>query len=269
MPSLPGRGCPGPGAYEPLRAISNTRDRKEFSQASSTAVFAAPQAQASGSVPVPGPGAYDVLDQKVFDAIKEPQAAQASFRSGTLRGNGAEAAGEGPGPGAYESRTSISTSKTAEHMFKQPARRKVVSVHPDLPAAGDRARDRLGDFAKEVARICAGYNLDKPGPGAYTQNRDAMWQSNAVGSAGSSSFLPGTKRVDWAGKDAMLVPGPGGYDPHQERKLPLPSVSSAFISGTERGSKEDTRVPGPAFYTPVLSAKEKKEFHWNAERKWV
>lgn len=222
MPQMPvlGRGVPGPGAYEPLPTLEKLKRPTDFNQASETAVFARPSdnpicaRQRSLSAPQPGPGQYNSHNSK-HDVVHRA-AAIAAFRSASQRG--LKLAPDGhllPGPGEYISpdgprnRPSTPGNEPCNAVFHEPSKRRFTRVHPDLPAADEKARKVLGKLASEVAHECIGTQGEKslaalPGPGNYEIDRDELWSIHQAGHldpTSSSSFQLGSKRHDWVSKD--------------------------------------------------------------------
>lgn len=263
LPMMPpaGLGCPGPGAYEAIDAEKRAREAKHFSQASSTAVFqktADPQPE----MPAPGPGHYAVKDTPP-DA-KELPAAVSAFKSTSLRmRKPTEIPIDVPGPGNYnpmDGKPAMGECPSAN--FKEPSGRRIVRIHPELPTSDARGRELLGPVADEVGRTCVGTqeaNVPKPGPGHYEQDREQMWNGGLVGTRGSSSFLPGQKRTDWATEDTALAPGPGKYEPKKAYPHKTTDAASAFVSRTERNKYDLSPAPGPAYYAHVPGGPPKKK----------
>lgn len=290
VPAMPpaGRGVPGPGKYEDQAAVSAVKSGKDFSKAEVSGVFARPTdksvAHPCPAAPAqPGPGQYDSLAHAL---ATQNTAVCASFRSkSSQRGDEKIAASEFPGPGEYQDESKSSFRGTDNPAFsaaraqgaysaafKAPSRLRIVSVHPDLPTVDHARREILGNFANVVARECVGTNglaIAMPGPGAYNQNRDAMFTNASVGAKGSSSFLEGPKRVDWAAGDVADMPGPGRYEPKRvDYADRLISAASAFDSATERNKLAPSHAPGPAYYAPRVPD-EKKSFRAKVADMWV
>jgi len=274
LPSLPrpGLGCPGPGAYNEMTALSTIQKPRDFNQAKTTAVFADHLEKRDVEM-VPGPGHYSTI-AKSDD--RERAAAESAFRSKTGREVGGISASteETPGPGKYfdvEKADKNTLLDNGHAVFRDPIKRPVFKVHPDLPAAEEqKTREALGAFAEQVGRECAGIerSLQKPGPGHYDQDRDVLWQSTFIAASGSSSFQAGAERHDWTGGEAKVVPGPGKYDPRKAVPDRLTSAVSAFNSMTDRNQLPVGPAPGPAYYTPSLMDPT-KSFMLNAKRQWI
>jgi len=280
LPTLPkpGRGCPGPGAYDPTAGIKAVTSQKDFNQAQRTAVFAPPADREKAlipAVPVPGPGHYGA--PKLPAAASMTGAACAAFSSASERGVQLPPE-DMPGPGEYWDGLTRAPQLVAERAgemstlcFQEPSRRRVVRVHRDLPAADERARDVLGEFGDQVGKVVdgtMGNNRKLPGPGHYDQDRDAMWEGGMVGRGGSSSFQHGGKRTDWAPAELGLMPGPGKYNPKKVVPDKLTDANSAFNSITERNKSELGAAPGPCYYSP-LPTKSTRSFMLNAKRQFV
>jgi hypothetical protein len=155
-------------------------------------------------------------------------------------------------------------------VFKEPMERRFCSVHRDLPAASEKTRKALGDFAYTVAKECVGQRpTDLPGPGQYDQDRDSMWEGRDVGNRGMSSFLPGSKREDWGSGEVAQKPGPGQYEPKLESKIKLTTALSSFVSLSEQHSFADLqRGPGPCYYKPSPPSPT-KSFILNCKKRWL
>lgn len=278
MPQMPpaGRGCPGPGAYDPTSALRFVKEPQDFNQAKRTAIFA--DAEAKSRVPasasVPGPGHYTCKTQA--DA-KATSAAQAAFKSASGRGVDVGKAAEFPGPGEYYDGTSKPFADPIDDcgsaVFKHPTKPKIARVHRDLPTVDGAAREVLGSFADAVGRECVGTigsAAKLPGPGHYDQDRDGMWHGGLVGAAGSSAFQAGPKRTEWASEEVALMPGPGRYNPKKvEGGVLVTSAASCFNSGTERNQINLSAAPGPAYYKPSL-LKDKRSFRLRStDRTWL
>jgi hypothetical protein len=155
-------------------------------------------------------------------------------------------------------------------VFKEPMERRFCSVHRDLPAASEKTRKALGDFAYTVAKECVGQRpTDLPGPGQYDQDRDSMWERRDVGNRGMSSFLLGSKREDWTSGEVATKPGPGQYEPKLGSKLKLTTALSSFVSQSEQHSFADLqRGPGPCYYKPSPPSP-RKSFILNGKKRWL
>lgn len=263
------------------------KNQSNFNQAQQSGVFAPHNLvkAASSSALVPGPGHYTTAG--TVGGYTLP-GAEAAFKDKSQRGPAAAVlrdAEEFPGPGEYYDPIKRALGSDAAEIlgipagepstvsFKEPSRRRVVRVHPDLPAPQPANRELLGNFAEEVGRECKGTEGRRallPGPGHYDQDRDAMWDPGVVGVAGSSSFQHGTQRTDWAKKEGGLLPGPGRYDPKRDITVPetMTSACSAFTSASERIKLQYPQAPGPAYYSPA-KPKATKSFMLNAKRHFV
>jgi len=273
LPSMPrpGRGCPGPGAYDSESAIRVLKN-KDFNQAKHTAVFAGQLGKSASESSVPGPGHYNSIANSV---AKEAAAAQSAFRSAAQRTTGITGTEDFPGPGEYfeDAKPSAeqANAQITNAIFKEPTQRRIIPVHRDLPAADAHARKLLGSYADEVGRECGGtlnQITKNPGPGYYEQYRDAIYESCFTGINGSNSFQPGTKRHEWTPQEISLRPGPGNYDPKMVVQQKITSAVSAFNSMTERNKAQFPPAPGPAYYSPQ-PPKPAKSFMLNAKRNWV
>eukprot|EP00927_Polykrikos_kofoidii_P065581 TRINITY_DN61318_c0_g1_i1.p1 TRINITY_DN61318_c0_g1~~TRINITY_DN61318_c0_g1_i1.p1 ORF type:complete len:444 (+),score=58.00 TRINITY_DN61318_c0_g1_i1:86-1333(+) len=292
VPAMPvaGRGVPGPGKYEEMPALQQMKNGKDFNRAAITAVFAKPVDKFIAhpmpkTEPQPGPGHYDQNGKRIYN--QEPSAASVAFRSRCDRvGQGRPPAAENPGPGEYadtaraafpisEGASSSTEAKQPNAIFKIPSRPRILRIHPDLPTADRGGREALGKLADEVGRECQGTTslaTKQPGPGAYDVNRDEILESGFASANvnGSSSFLPGSKRTEWADSEVQRKPGPGKYDPNRSYVAPekFTSAKSAFASLTDRGKYEVTPSPGPAFYKPEQQ-KVHKSFRMKSADLWV
>jgi len=278
MPQLPpaGLGCPGPGAYVTDGAIAHVKNPRDFSKAKYTAVFANPLGKDKDPwSAVPGPGYYGA---PIRPPAKEAAAAQAAFKSTSMRGvaGASPEAAEMPGPGEYYEdhdahRRAPPQSPTCKgSVFQAPSERKIVKVHTDLPAASREARAVLGKFGDEVARVpqgTVGLAAGLPGPGHYKQDRDAMWKGRTVGVGGMSSFQAGPQRTEWAPEEESLKPGPGRYEPHKPGPDTYTSAVSAFNSVSVRNKLQVPDAPGPAYYAPQ-KVPHHKSFRLNMRKQW-
>lgn len=284
VPALPrpGRGVPGPGAYNQESAL-RLRDAKDFNQAAQSAVFAKNHCEKAEPSTVPGPGHYISSEKAGKVLAREASAAQSAFRSASQRTGGVPfTAEEVPGPGEYskEATTALHAvtmpdGPNGEFLpsanFKDPSRRKIARVHRDLPAAGESTRNALGDFGDLVGKECVGSlgSMAKlPGPGHYDQDRDSMWEGRMVSAMGSSAFTPGPGRHDWASGDVGLIPGPGKYDPQKVGADRLTSAVSAFNSVSERIKMRHADAPGPAYYSPEMQ-RSKRSFRLQSTKQWL
>lgn len=280
MPTLPkaGRGCPGPGAYDPTAGLKAVNAPKDFNKAKSTSAFSAPAEREKDVVPpppVPGPGHYGA--PKPPAGASMVCAARSAFKSEAERGIVLPTE-DMPGPGEYWdglSKAPLLVADKAGEMstvhFQQASRRRVVQVHRDLPAADERAREVLGDFGDKVGRVVdgsMGYNKKLPGPGHYDQDRDAIWAGGLVGVSGSSSFQPGPERGNLAPKELGQLPGPGKYNPKTLDTLQVADAKSAFNSATIRIKDDSLPAPGPCYYSP-LPPRGARSFMLNAKRQFV
>mmetsp|Transcript_15064 Transcript_15064/g.34298 ORF Transcript_15064/g.34298 Transcript_15064/m.34298 type:complete len:403 (-) Transcript_15064:75-1283(-) len=278
LPSMPiaGVGCPGPGVYNPTGSLEAIHQPKSFSKAKTTAVFAgsaitglaADILEASQAMDtLPGPGQYG--------APLKPSTTtgDTAFKSSADRFGGVPMPSrETPGPGEYLScGTRTAPSKTFDDVvtevgsanFKERSRRHVTKVHRDLPIADAAAREALGNLAAQVTRECKSDIDVKPGPGQYSQELPP--DSRIVGTKGSSSFMAGPGRRDWAIDGG--VPGPK-YNPVKATKFSLTTAESAFNSHSGRTVAQAPEAPGPAYYSPK-GAKGSKSFRLNIRRDFV
>jgi hypothetical protein len=262
-----------------MDALNQVKSRKDYNQAQHSAVFAADvctenaKAFVHAGRAVPGPGQYTRAGE--HPAKANVNAALAAFRSLSRRMDpslGGQAPEEGPGPGEYsvELRRPAS-SGDINAVFRSPSRPRIVQVHRDLPAADEKAREALREFADVTSRECQGMarRYPVPGPGHYDQDRDAMWEGCLVAAGGMSSFQPGPQRSEPAGKMSE-APGPGRYDAPKYVNHKLTSAVSSFTSNTERNKLQLKEAPGPAYYSvkaPKLVSK--KSFLLNQAREWV
>lgn len=273
-----------PGKYEPLPCVNKLKEPSNFNKAKSTAVFAPVSAEAvssklrAWSPPMPGPGQYK--NAGIHPMKPSVNAAVAAFKSASKRGEAGPEQGDDPGsipgPGAYYSQKPILPPSGSGHdgvnaVFKEPSQRRFCPVHPDLPAADHKARKALGDFAGVVAKECVGDRIsDLPGPGKYDQDRDSMWDGKEVGIHGMSSFLPGSRRTDWAPEEVGLMPGPGSYAPPVRHQLQVTDAKSAFVSLTEQhGFADLQKGPGPCYYKPGPPGSPKRSFLLNSKKRWL
>mmetsp|Transcript_27726 Transcript_27726/g.50661 ORF Transcript_27726/g.50661 Transcript_27726/m.50661 type:complete len:406 (-) Transcript_27726:69-1286(-) len=280
LPSMPtaGVGCPGPGVYNPMDAMESLHQPKSFSKAKSSAVFASsaitgPAAEileASQAMDIlPGPGQYGApLKPSISSTMGDT-----AFKSSADRFGGVPMPSrETPGPGEYISLgTRTAPSKTFDDVvtevgsanFKERSRRHVTKVHRDLPIADAAAREALGTLASQVSRECKSDIDVKPGPGQYSQELPP--DSRIVGTKGSSSFMAGPGRRDWAVDGG--VPGPK-YNPVKASNFSLTTAESAFNSNSGRTMVQAPEAPGPAYYSPK-GAKGSKSFRLNLRRDFV
>jgi len=278
LPTLPrpGRGVPGPGAYNQDVAL-RVREPKDFNHARRTAVFASQVLEKGPLDGGPGPGQYEAA--KKSSLVKEACMAQAAFRSSSLRTIGVpNFSQEFPGPGEYSAdggspwvQQAGASGDACTANFKELTEPRIARVHRDLPAVTRMSRDALGDIGDQVGRECLGTVglADRlPGPGHYEQDRDAMWEAGVIGVSGLSSFVEGTRRHDWTSGDVTLVPGPGRYDPRRVSPNRLTSATSAFVSGAERNKLHHPHAPGPAYYAPS-SPSNKRSFWQNTTKQWA
>lgn len=281
LPSLPrpGRGCPGPGAYDPQSALQNLREPAALRGLQSSAFAASGRSghRYAQATPIPGPGDYEA------PMPDEPHvsAASGAFRSGTRRSadtvTGAAAGTASiPGPGEYTIGGSASLASMAaamqEHaIFKEPSRRRIARVHRDLPPADERARQLLGAFGDQVGRECVGASgtFVQPGPGHYEKERcvDPSEPVDAFQAVASSSFVPGTRRPDPAPKHMLDLPGPDAYDAKRLDAGRLTSAQSVFNSASQRLNPPPAPAPGPAYYSPA-PPKVGKSFMLNIKKEW-
>ncbi|CAK0793475.1 unnamed protein product, partial [Prorocentrum cordatum] len=135
----PGRGVPGPGAYDSQVAPSDSMQSK-----SSAAFLGSGRPGAAAlrqSSKAPGPGDYDV-DARAGRA--HYPSCRSAFSSETRRISGGSAgAASVPGPGEYRVDVPQSLAMQAAAMqesaiFSKPSQRRIARVHRDLPAVGDR-----------------------------------------------------------------------------------------------------------------------------------
>ncbi|CAJ1375985.1 unnamed protein product [Effrenium voratum] len=260
MPSMPppGLGCPGPGAYDAMKALQKAKEQKNFSTAGASAAFNpkafSPKVEKAGQLP--GPGQYEPRT-----LAREAAAAQAAFRSCSERLKGSSES-EQPGPGDYESGARPVGYIPEYHQgldmryptFKERSKPRIAKVHQDLPAASSKARRILGDFGDEVSRECCGFGPGMmPGPGHYRQ--ELLDKSTAAVCA--SAFRDGPKRTDWAPEELAKLPGPGKYEASKAVNGWLTSAKSAFESSSERGKLQFPSAPGPAYYSPQLPKMQK------------
>mmetsp|Transcript_52703 Transcript_52703/g.163706 ORF Transcript_52703/g.163706 Transcript_52703/m.163706 type:complete len:398 (+) Transcript_52703:3-1196(+) len=280
LPTMPrpGRGVPGPGAYNQECAL-RIRDGKDFNQAAQTAVFTKTNDEKAVSSTGPGPGHYRDTAKAL---AREASAAQSAFRSASRRTGGIPLlAEEVPGPGEYVpdkgslQNATVPDGPNGEFLatanFKDPSRRKIARIHRDLPAADQQARDVLGEFSEKVSRECIGTlgsAAQMPGPGHYDQDRANMGEGRMVTGNGSSSFNDGPGRTDWAPADAGLMPGPGKYDPQKVVPDRLTSAVSAFNSISDRNKLRHPDAPGPAYYSP-RAQEAKKSFRLKSTKDWL
>jgi len=284
MPQLPmpGRGCPGPGAYNPLDSYNQVRNPHDWNKTKKSASFALADAlpsRATVTPSLPGPGTYPV--RRVCDPGDTHQGNQlgavASFKSRSRRNGGVmELASDAPGPGEYfvedeDTRGGASGSCSDAHdcmaNFKDPLPRRVYRVHKDLPTPDPAARGALGDVCQQVMRECTGRKPGMPGPGHYDQDRE-ICEAFGEGQIGSSGFQPAGPRTEWATEETARMPGPGQYN--TERGLRCDGgARDVFASASERlNGILGPRAPGPAFYNPKQLPSQ-KSYHLNMDRRWV
>jgi hypothetical protein len=271
--------------YDATSVVNRLKDRTDFLQGKASAVFASPTpegesaAAKSFSQPVPGPGQYKNAGK--HSNAPNVNAAVAAFKSISKRGEAGPEQGDHPstipGPGAYYSQKAILPSAGSGHdgsnaVFKEPCQRRFCAVHPDLPVASESALQNLGDFSAVVAKECVGQRpTDLPGPGAFDQDRDAMWGGRDYGVSGMSSFQPGPKRTNWANEEIGAMPGPGHYKPKIDANLHVTDAKSSFISATEQhGFADLQKGPGPCYYKPpALVLNPGKSFLLNSKKRFL
>jgi len=269
----PGRGVPGPGAYDSQVALSDPMQSK-----SSAAFLGSGRpggAAGQQGAKVPGPGDYN-LDAR--GGRMHYPSCNSAFNSETRRiSSGNAGAASMPGPGEYRADVAPSLATVAAAMqenaiFSRPSQRRIARVHRDLPAVGDRGRRLLGDFGSQVGRQCVGVSgtFVPPGPGHYPSQRGFAEPAEAElqQPPATSSFAPGGGRTEQVPREKMGMPGPDVYDAKRPALDKLTSANSAFNSGTQR--LDDLRpppAPGPCYYSPTLP-KAGKSFMLNVKKEW-
>lgn len=271
----PGRGVPGPGAYDSKARLHDPLVDK------SSASFLGCGRSGKGSYlqtnQGPAPTDYDPTS---LERAPHVPSCNSAFNSGTRRDGPKEleAGGTVPGPGEYRvdvvpSLASIAASMQGNAIFKEPSRKKIARVHRDLPAADHRARSLMGDFGEEVGRECVGYGsaFAPPGPGHYPPARGFAepTEDGFLPQPATSSFAPSGERTGVAVPKGMLyTPGPDAYDAKRPVPAKLTSASSAFNSNIDRlNDGRPGPAPGPCYYSPEVP-KPTKSFLLNLKKEW-
>jgi len=207
---------------------------------------------------LPGPGAYEVAETNETIAKRcQTKHASSAFSSRTERGF--KKRDSGPAPGEYHRPAMLDSSqrKRPTSSFSSTSRRGVALLLKEM--------------------------LETPGPGAYLEegkNDDGPKRlilnpklrmsakeappSSIFGNAGHDRFgkcyVPRTLSTD--------IPGPGTYTTHT-RPLSSSAATSAFRAAKRKGFWEEWKPPGPAYYKPSGTVRDKRSFHLNATGQWV
>jgi len=234
----------------------------------------------SESMSIPGPGAYDLGNQKFSK--------RSGYSIGTSKRRD-ELRSEAPGPGAYNSPGKISKQMPKYHFGV-----KTVATERDVspgPGAYDVARiSRASDKKAPAFSIrCRSAQSDtarsnSPGPGAYDQssnvrlNRAPTYRMGtskrerfytSQDNPGPGAYVPkikmtkegpcygfGTSDRSGTENSARYVPGPGAYT---LTDLTERSKKGAYIVSRKQDTSllESSKVPGPGAYNPAMTSKKR------------
>jgi len=179
---------------------------------------------------------------------------------------------ENPGPGTYKSKhgpiekysssfsrkgTGSFASKTTRYnCYHKPKVPDLTSYN--LPSLLTTRREwskskTTSSFQAPIAEMGKDYddikrNLVAPAPNAYFVNDTSTKRRYVIGA--ESVFRSTTKR-DAINVKQNKIPSPCHYNIHEQAvKKTVPSLVSAFVSNTQRGSVANKFVPGPGTYRP-------------------
>ena len=228
------KDLPGPGAYNPSMA---PKDNYAFS------MRIRPQS-ASAQMNNPGPGTYNLRNQKDSDLLKTH-----SYRFGHEKKNKEPDFTylKSPGPGTYDLKENPLTSTNSMPKFSFGKEERGNKSRPKTPGPGAyEAKKSMGNEGPKIAmsfvRPNTAFKNENPGPGTYLPN--TTFTKNK-----SPEYRIGTSKRETVDKETRLKPGPGAYQPDKISLIRPHSPNWVFGSeerGAQMNSNKDT--PGPGTY---------------------
>ena len=254
-PAATREGVPGPGAYDPIRALSFTRASRQG------VTFAKSCRQNFSRGDLLTSAATGAHDPEAASASQRPRVKGCVFSSAPRRCSAAPVAGaDSPGPAVYDAPRAVSSARRAAKAISFLSGRRHESAATDTP--GPNAYHPWPAAAAQRS----------PGVSVGTAHREAG-QPRAQGVPGPGAYF--AAREDWAGAKAARTPrwtgggsgsaaqrnpyGDAGVFARQETPGPgydAPPVVGPATTIPKHGrdtKPEPSHTPGPTAYNPNIA----------------